>query len=265
MKSFSPKFIIALTLIAIFPGCAANHRSFANPDTLYQVSTINALLKGDYDGSVSYAQLKTRGDFGLGTFHALDGEMIALDGCFYQVTADGKVHTVTDDMTTPFAAVTFFDSDKTLCIENPMDLPQLRQYLDTQLPTLNVFFAVSIDGQFAYVKTRNVPAQVKPYPPLADVAKNQPTFEFRNVHGTIVGLRCPDYVKGLNVPAWHFHFITDDRSAGGHLLDAVLDSENAAVQIDLTPNFDLTLPETETFYNLNLTDDTARTLKKVEN
>src|SRR3712207_8423939 len=58
--------------------------------TLFQTSTIEALLDGNYEGDVTFAELEDRGDFGLGTFDALDGEMIALDGDFYQVRADRK-------------------------------------------------------------------------------------------------------------------------------------------------------------------------------
>ena len=86
-------------------------------------------------------------------------------------------------------------------------------------PPKTCFYAVMIQGEFSYVKTRSVPAQEKPYPPLAEVTKNQPTFEFTDVTGTMVGFRCPPYVTGINVPGYHLHFLTDDRTAGGHLLE----------------------------------------------
>jgi len=58
-------------------------------NTLFQTSTISALLEGVYDGETTYKALKQYGDFGLGTFDGLDGEMIGLEGKFYQVKADG--------------------------------------------------------------------------------------------------------------------------------------------------------------------------------
>jgi acetolactate decarboxylase len=75
--------------------------------TLFQTSTIDALLEGKYDGDVSFAQLEERGDFGLGTLNALDGEMIALEGNFYQVKADGRAYEIDKRTRTPFAVVTF--------------------------------------------------------------------------------------------------------------------------------------------------------------
>lgn len=57
----------------------APHR---HPHEIFQLSTINALLEGVFDGNMSYGQLKQHGDFGIGTFNGLDGEMIAFDAAF---------------------------------------------------------------------------------------------------------------------------------------------------------------------------------------
>ena len=59
--------------------------------TLFQVSTSGALVQGIYQRVVSSRFLLNYGDFGLGTFENLDGEMVVLDGAIYQVRGDGKV------------------------------------------------------------------------------------------------------------------------------------------------------------------------------
>lgn len=87
-------------------------------DVLFQVSTIDALMQGVFDGFYSFNDLMARGDFGIGTFDALDGEMVALDGEYYQVRADGVAYPVQGDMTAPFAAVTRFEADQTAALEN---------------------------------------------------------------------------------------------------------------------------------------------------
>jgi acetolactate decarboxylase len=251
--------VLVLCISLFFTGCASTQR-----DTVYQVSTIDALLQGLYDGQTSIYTLKQHGDFGLGTFHALDGEMIVLDGDVYQVRADGVAYKADDRTTSPFAAVTFFTPSQTLALPTTTDLPGLGAALDNALPTQNIFYAVRIDGCFTYIKTRSVPKQEKPYPKLVEVAKNQPTFEFNNVKGTIIGLRCPQFVKGLNVPAWHFHFITEDRSAGGHLLEVRFDSSDVQAQIDPTSEFHLVLPDSPEFYQFNTNQDHQNELKRVE-
>lgn len=231
-------------------------------DVLYQVSTIDSLMAGLYDGRMSLGKLAKHGDFGLGTFDKLDGEMIVLDGIIYQVTSDGVAHTIAGGTTTPFAAVTFFDKDKTAAIGREKSLTELKDYLDRMLPLKNLFYAIRIDGAFKHVKTRSVPAQRKPYKKLVEVAAQQPVFEFNEVQGTIVALRCPYYVKGVNVPEYHFHFITADRKQGGHLLDCTIQS--GLVMLDLTPEFNLFLPRDDAFYHMDFEQAVQDDLKKVE-
>jgi acetolactate decarboxylase len=217
--------------------------------TLFQTSTIDALLGGKYDGDVSFAELENRGDLGLGTLDALDGEMIALDGDFYQVKADGRAYAIDRRANTPFAVVTFFEPNLSSTLATPVDLRAFCAYLDRLVGGEASCYAVRMDGHFEYVKTRSVPRQRKPYPPLAEVVKRQPTFELHDVPGTLVGFRFPHYAQGLNVSGYHFHFITIDRSAGGHVLEFKLacgklrvDSE-ADLQLELPPGVDLPAPD----------------------
>jgi acetolactate decarboxylase len=208
--------------------------------TLFQTSTIGVLLEGNYDGDVSFAELGERGDFGLGTLNALDGEMIALDGRFYQVKADGRVYPVDGQARTPFAVVTTFEPDVRRSLTKPVDFSALCEYLDELIGGEAGCCAIRVDGGFDRVKTRSVPRQRKPYPPLVEVVESQPTFELRGVAGSLVGFRFPQYAQGINVAGYHFHFITDDRSAGGHVLDCRL--ARAELSVDHEADLRLELP-----------------------
>ena len=238
-------FAIALLIGPLVIGCQAGRR-----DVLFQTSTISALMEGAYDGELTCGRLKDRGDLGLGTFDALDGEMIVLDGRVYKVPADGKAYPASDAEKTPFAAVTFFEPDKTASPPGPLDYKQLAATIDAMLPTKNVPYAVRITGKFDYVKTRSIPRQSKPYPRLVDVAKKQPTFEFRSVRGTMVGFRLPKYVEGVNVPGYHLHFLTADRTAGGHVLK--LTASTVKIEIDSCSAIHVSLPTTAGFGKADL-------------
>lgn len=230
-------------------------------DTLFQVSTIQALLQGIYDGNTTSRDLRKHGDFGLGTFNALDGEMVVYDGKVYQVKTDGVAYLVKGSEKTPFAAVTFFEKDRKIPVHNISSLSNLKEYLDGALPTKNIFYAIKIEGTFDYIKTRSVPAQEKPYPPLVNVVKKETTFEFDDVKGVIIGFRCPDFVKNINVPGYHFHFLTADKKRGGHLLDCSMN--NLTAEIDDTDSLCMKLLKTEEFYKANLTDE-GKNLNRVE-
>ena len=72
------KSVVFLLGLFLFVSCS-QHRQ----QKLVQVSTIDALLQGVYDGNTSLQTLGKYGDFGIGTFNGLDGEMILLEGHFY--------------------------------------------------------------------------------------------------------------------------------------------------------------------------------------
>src|SRR3954462_4233195 len=79
--------------------------------TLFQVSTSAALVEGVYQGAVRVSRLLHHGDFGLGTFVDLDGEMVVLDGVCYRVASDGVVTNVEGDRLIPYAVVTRFSAE----------------------------------------------------------------------------------------------------------------------------------------------------------
>jgi acetolactate decarboxylase len=230
--------------------------------TLFQTSTVDALLEGKYEGDVSFAELEAHGDFGLGTFDALDGEMICLDGDFFQVKSDGLAYAVDGDARTPFAVVTLFEPDVSQTLSMPMDYEALCDYLDGVIGGGTICAAIRVDGSFEYVKTRSVPRQRKPYPPLVEVVEDQPTFELHDVSGSLVGFRFPDYAQGLNVSGYHFHFITADRSTGGHALGCRLAHGN--LYIDHEGELRLELPPEVGLPTPDQSDAKGETLDRIE-
>ena len=194
-------------------------RSPPDRDRITQVSVINALMLGRYDGVMPIPELLRYGDFGVGTLDHLDGEMIVLDGRAYQVRGDGVVAEVGPGRSTPFAVVTPFDGDGEFPCPQVASLADLDARLDEALPQKNNFVAIRVDGRFASITLRSVHRQEPPYRPLAEVAKSQSVWTHEDLSGTLVGIRCPAWVGGLNVPGYHWHFLSDDRKVGGHVLD----------------------------------------------
>lgn len=187
-------------------------------DALVQYSLIAALADGDYEGGTPLRQLLAGGDFGIGTFDRLDGELILVDGQVYQARGDGSVRKSSLDDTTPFAAVTFFEEDGRIDPMRAATLEDLDAQLDRQLAHRNSPYALRIDAEFDEITVRSVPAQSPPYRPLVEVVKNQPTWKHQKIRGTMIGFRCPAWVGTLNVSGYHWHFLSDDHQIGGHVL-----------------------------------------------
>jgi len=250
---------VAVLFMLLGTGCAGG---IGEKRMLFQHSAIKPLLEGGYEAGMTCGELRKHGDFGIGTFEGLDGEMVLLDGIIYQIRGDGRAYRVADSLGTPFAAVTFFRGKKVTPTTGLSDYGKLTDYLDRQLPTKNLFYAVRIDGTFKWVKTRSCFKQSPPYPRLVEAVRSQREFEMHNVRGTLVGFRCPDYVNGINVPGYHLHFITEDRTAGGHVLGCIPDQ--LEIRIDTVADFQMNLPENESFFKLDLSTTKSGELEKVE-
>lgn len=229
--------------------------------TVVQISTIDALLTGVYDGETTLSQLAGRGDFGIGTFNALDGEMVLLDGTFYQVKGSGEIIRPGASTQTPFATVTFFQPESSYRVAE-LDYAGLKKVIDDHLVSANLFYAIRIEGTFRFMKTRSVPAQEKPYPPLVEVTAVQPEFETDSVSGTLSGFYCPPFVTGINVPGYHLHFISGDETFGGHVL--AFEMTEGVLEIDRINNFELILPNDNGFLEADLTGDLTDELEDVE-
>lgn len=250
------QIIVALSLTPIVTPTATAG------EILHQVSTIDALLAGLYDGVISVATLKQQGNFGIGTFDGLDGEMVVVDGAVYRVSADGSASVVADSETTPFASVTKFAPQQQLTLPAATTLDSLKTVINEAGLSPNLFHAFRLEGRFNVVATRSVPRQTKPYAPLVEVVKSQPLFKFEQIEGVMVGFYCPSYVKGINVPGYHLHFLNNDRSAGGHVLSFTTDE--VQLEIDTLPRFALQLPTSQSFAKVDLNRDRQHELKKVE-
>lgn len=262
--------VLALACLALSPLAWAEAR-------LTQFSVIDALLAGVYDGPTTVGDLKAAGNCGLGTFNGLDGELIMLDRVVYQVGHDGSVNVMPEKTKTPFAVVCDFKTDFTaplFAVASFKDFENSWSALMNAPKTTNPkppptgpnqFYAIQLTGKFTTIKARSVPKQTPPYRPLGEVVADQNVFNFAEIEGTMVGFYCPPYAKGVNVPGWHFHFISKDRQLGGHVLDFSIKKEaQVSFAVQVFNQLDLRLPEDHEFAYVDLNPDRSEALEKVE-
>jgi acetolactate decarboxylase len=231
------------------------------PHVLFQASTIAALLQGAYEGDVTFGELAEHGDLGVGTLNGLDGEMIALDGSFYRADFDGHIHAVAATQRTPFAVVVWFKPTVEFELESDAgsDFPDL---LDAHLPSEAGSCAIRVDGEFSVVRARSVPKQVPPYRPLAKVVAEQHVFELHDTRGSLVGFRFPAFAEGIEVSGYHLHFISSDRTRGGHVLSCR--PRRARVRIDPSTDLHVELPPGVDLEGAELAQSTRDALRRVE-
>jgi acetolactate decarboxylase len=229
--------------------------------TLFQVSTSGALVAGVYDKEVTVEAILEHGDFGLGTFTDLDGEMVIVDGRVYRVQSSGMVSEATPDAGAPFAVVTRFDPQLETTIESIAGFKDLEDCCDRHRNSGNIFYALRLDGRFKRIRTR-APKPAQAGTRLVDATRTQSEFSFTDIDGTLVGLWSPGFSSAFSVAGYHFHFISSDRQHGGHLLG--VEADRLQLEIEALTDFHLALPSSEAFLKADLGRNTADELAAAE-
>jgi acetolactate decarboxylase len=220
--------------------------------TVFQTSLMSALLDGVYDGDMTIGELLEHGDFGLGTFNALDGEMVITNGVCYQLR-DGAAQPATNDQRTPFAVVTAFVPMVTAELPRDSSREQVIDAIGDVVKSENYLYAVRITGEFDWIRTRTAARQARPYPPLREATRGEPVIQFDDIAGTVSGFRTPLYEQGIGVPGGHVHFLDEKRERGGHVLDYWL--RGGTVEVCIGTDLHLSLPLTAAFGHAQLTPD----------
>lgn len=229
--------------------------------TLYQVSTATALVQGVYQGCVTVGTIKTHGDFGLGTFDALNGEGLMLDGQVYQALGDGTVVAPPDKSTAPFWVSAEFEADRSATLESVSSWEDLCGQIDKCRNSQNLFAAIRIDGVFDQIHYR-VACKSAPGTDLVTATSHQAEFTLNNVAGTLLGFWSPVYARTLNVPGYHLHLLSKDHQHGGHVLG--VKASNLKLQVMDANNLVMALPETPAFLKADLSNDPSAALSKAE-
>jgi acetolactate decarboxylase len=265
MKSTGKFFFLAVVILYCLSFSAkAQQKTKAGYGNLFSAGYAAGFIGGLYDAYYPYKNLKQHGDFGLGAPDKVDGEITMLNGKLYQSQATGKTSLMNDTSKTPYAMVCFFQAEKIYKPGKRLNRAALFHFLDSVLSNQNGMYAIHIKGSFSYIKTRAFPpVQQKPYPPLAAMLGRQRFFEFDAISGDLVGYRLPAFLEGQLISGYHFHFLSDNKDKGGHLIDVVAD--DITIEVDTLNSYTIDLPQTAGFKNFDFKKDRKDEIKNVEN
>lgn len=230
---------------------------------LYQYGIADAFVGGLYKGTLSLKDLKSKGNFGLGAPDMLDGELTVIDGKVYQTKATGLTVEPEDGFKTSLSFVTFFSPDTAFSIDKTSDKLSVLQQISQKLIDKNSIYAVKVTGKFDLVRTRAFPpVEKEPFPDLMSIFHRQKTFDFTHTEGVLIGYYIPEYLNGINVKDFHFHFLSADRKQGGHVLDFT--GENLKIELAELDGFELEIPKDKDFQNFQFNAKDNEALKRVE-
>jgi len=205
-------YLLLLAVLIHFVSC----KQVEQP--IYQLSTIETLLAGNYDGQKHVEYLKSHGNFGIGTFDKLDGEMIFYKGEIFKAQSNGTVCDAKENETTPYATVCWFQPSIEFSIAHFSTIIELDSIIKKQLPNDSYIYAIEVTGMFDSISVRSVNKQEKPYKPLIEIVKTQAIFSNYSIPGALIGFYSPSTVKEIMVKGMHLHFLSEDMKKAGHLL-----------------------------------------------
>ncbi|MDR6808816.1 acetolactate decarboxylase [Dyadobacter sp. BE34] len=244
---------------------SAKNRPKTAPDQdfMYQYSIIDALMAGVFDGDLTIGQLKKKGDFGVGTFNRVDGELLIDKGHVYKISYDGSVKEVPDSDSTSAAFVKFFKADTVIHLNGPgLNYEKVQEQI-RHLLNPNGIYALRISATFPTMTTRAEKPASKPYSSLPEHLKhNQIVFELKNTKGICSGFLLPPYLARTNVPGFHLHYLADDHKSGGHIFNFTADA--VTVEVDMAKGFTIENNTNAEFGKVNLQPDRGAELKKIE-
>jgi acetolactate decarboxylase len=77
-----------------------------------------------------------------------------------------------------------------------------------------------------------------------------------------VGFWTPEWARTINVPGFHLHFLSDDRTRAGHVID--IRAKDAVVELHAASDLHLVLPANEEFLRADLRGDPSAALAEAE-
>lgn len=233
---------------------------------IYQASTLQALALGYTRPVVTVQELLQHGDTGLGTFEHVDGEMIILDGVCYQAKQDGSIVRAEDTAGVPFAVAGSVKGGKSFRMGEMRNIAAIKQELTLRVEEdfgLNSIHVARIDGWFYTIRARAGAPYRSQHVTLKNIlSKTQKDFSFEQLHGTLVCVYYPDYMDGINAAGWHMHFLSEDRTLGGHVFEAAMETGECLLQkID---RIEIQLPREAAFDTYSLKEASQDEIEEVE-
>jgi acetolactate decarboxylase len=239
-----------VALLFTVTGFVTVHAQVQERGSVFHYSLMDAMRNGVYKGDITLKTLRGKGDFGIGTYNFLDGEMILLDGIFYRIPANGKVTKAEQEREVPFASVTLFSAGNTYEISGIATIEALQNEILKRLPSSNKPYALRIECSFESIVAGGAEKlDENNTTVLAELMKTRPLYKKEHISGTMVGFYTPPSFSAIDLSPFHFHFISADKTFGGHFISGVVAAANIKISIDEKSGFEIMLPKNSTAFD----------------
>lgn len=212
---------LVMGILLVMTGCNTTTVVYMlDRHALYQSTPLAYLQAGNYNTTITVDQFKSLGNFGIGIFDRFDGEAVLLNGVTYQITGTGKVVIPSDQAKLLFGSCMLFDVEKRFAMRNVASYTDFQEALQKYFSTDLHIRALQVEGTFTSVRVGCLQQQNPPYQPFDEATRQVKEYTWRDVRGTLVGFWTPPAVPAaVMASGFHLHFISEDKTLGGHVVD----------------------------------------------
>lgn len=229
----------------------------------HQYGVATAIAGGFYQGNLTVAELLTWGDFGNGAPAHLDGELTVINGKAWHSRAHHGTVEADPSLKLSYGGVTPFVPLVGYNLRGTFSKAEVEETLNRYLSLDNRMFGVKIEGEFDYIRTRAFPPVPEDcHTPVAELTDRQENGEYHHIRGTVISTKFPAWMNSVNVVGYHSHFLSEDGTVGGHLLDFT-GRDLFAVACDIK-GMEVEVPQVREFDEIDLAKFTYKDVDKIE-
>lgn len=230
---------------------------------LWQYGITSAMAGGIYEGELTVEELLAHGDFGIGAPNYLNGELTVIDGRAWHTEAGKETKEAAATQKLSHAFALHFSPDFEFTLEGVTNEATLEQRIGAQLSNRNGMYAFRIRGEFDDIKTRAFPpVPADCHTPTAELMGREYKFHYPRTKGFIVATRIPAWLDGVNIPGYHFHFISDDHKQGGHVLSFL--ARELKVEVCIIDEICVRVQDSEEFQKFNFEKVSSEDIQRLE-
>lgn len=221
--------------------------------TLFQGSTFLSLNNKNYEGSWKIQDILKQGNYGLGTFHKTNGEMIIKNGIAYLADENLNLSVAKNSVKSPFYVVGNIGNEfKNSILNSEINMNDFFSKLENDLNLKNYPIIFNIETNLINATIRSVKEQQIPFTKFIEgLEKYEVRKHFEKIKGNLIGVWFPKHFSSINVPGFHLHFVDSENKIGGHVLNFSINGKYK-ISFEKMINLNLNLPNNETFENSDI-------------
>lgn len=218
-------------------------QKLSKAEQAYQLETINKLVLGYYHGAWKVCEILNKGKI-VDNPTKVDRSIVVFNNKIYQYIEPYPLDELNAQRTTSLATIHGIDKPIETAIVALQGINSLSQRLGIELEkhdsTGSKFYIMQMQGEFSDIALQNIPDRNWVDEQIAGKSKSYPERKYQQLKGTVVGIRMIDYLKSNKSLIWYLHFVSEDKSISGMIVN--INVNRATMKVSPISDFSIYIP-----------------------